>query len=155
MGQTLRQLSTRPLPQKTIFNNRFVIDVCEKIHFHYRNLRIVQSLSDWESMSRGLVDAYNRWLKLGEPANGQRHIELCRKTVAMFPEDKGIEINLNKNLYKPNEGRIFSEGAEFSEPEYIHFKIRDIRLEMPVEEFLTLADAVAEAREALCQKSLS
>lgn len=149
MGQTLRNLSSKPLPKKTIFNNRFVVEVCEKIHIHYRNLRIVQSLSDWESMMRGMVDAYNRWLKLGEPANGQRHIELCRKTVAMFSEEEGIKINLNRNLYKPNEGRIFSEGAEFSEPEYIHLKIRDVRLEMPVSEFLTLAEAVQEAKESL------
>lgn len=149
MGQTLKNLSSKQLPKKTIFNNRFVVEVCEKIHLHYRNLRIVQSLSDWESMMRGMVDGYNRWLKLGEPANGQRHIELCRKTVAMFTEEDGIKINLNRNLYKPNEGRIFSEGAEFDEPEYIHLKIRDIRLEMPVSEFLTLAEAVAEAKEAL------
>lgn len=149
MGQTLRALSVRQLSKKTIFDHRFVIEVCEKIHFHYRNLRIVQSLSDWESMMRGMVDAYQRWLKLGEPSNGQRHIELCRKTVAMFTEDSDIKINLNRNLYKPNEGRIFSEGADFDEPEYIHLKIRDIRLEMPISEFMTLADAVQEAKEAL------
>src|SRR3990167_7197515 len=98
MGHTLKQLSNVKLEGKRIFNNRFVVEVCEAIHFHYRNLRINLSLSDWEQISKGMVDAYERWKKLGEPSTGKTHIELCRKTVALFPHDDGIQVNLNQNL---------------------------------------------------------
>ena len=48
-----------------------------------------------------------------------------------------------------NQGKIFSDGADFFEPEYIHLKYRDLRLEMSIDEFKTFCDAMREAESSL------
>jgi len=150
MGQTIRKLSSRQLKDKAVFDNRFVVEACEDFHFHYRNLRIVVSYADWPQFAKGFSDAYLRWEKMGKPFGG--HTELCRKTVATIPKGNGIQINLNHNLYSPNAGKIFSKGEDtLKDKEYIHLKIRDLRLEMSKDEFEIFAESVAEAKESLCQ----
>jgi len=151
MGQTIRNLSTRELDTKAIFNNRFVVEICEKVHVHYRNLRILMSLEDWISMAQGMRDSLRRWEERGMPNPEEGvHIELCRKEVAKNPlQDKDLKINLNNNLYAKHEGRIFAEGADFKDQDYIHLKIRDLRLELSQSEFNELAKAVKEASEKL------
>lgn len=151
MGRTIECLSKKKLPGKCIFNNRFVIEICEKVHTHYRNLRIVQPLDDFINTAEAFVSALDRWKKRGCPGTGvNQHIELCRKQVAVTDFSDTVEINLNENLYKKNEGGIFAEGAEFKEEEkYIHVKIRDLRLEMSIAEFSVVAETFKEAQERL------
>lgn len=149
MGQTIRNLAKRESLKQAIFNNRMVVEACEDFHFHYRNLRLAISYADWASFAKGFSDAYLRWEKQGKPFGN--HTELCRKTVATNVLDQGIKINLNKNLYKKVKG-VFSLGADFNDEEYIHVKIRDMRLEMSKEEFTELADCFAEAKEALNER---
>lgn len=151
MGQTLLNLSKNKVEPKTIFNNRFVVEICEQVHVHYRNLRILMSLTDWVEFAKGNADALKRWESRGCPVPAEgTHIELCRKEVAKSsPANDEITINLNRNLYKVNEGRIFSEGADLEGKDYIHLKIRDLRIEMTKEEFLALSDACIEAKEKL------
>jgi hypothetical protein len=150
MGRSLNKLSARKLPDKTVFNNRFVVEVCEKMHTHYRNLRIIQSLPDFLEMCQGFMSAYDRWKKLGcpEPQPGQ-HIELCRKKVATEGINHGLQVNFNENLYVANEGKIFSEGADFNDKTYIHLKIRDLRVEMGLEEFGEFYNVITEAKRKL------
>lgn len=151
MGRTITPLAERNIGKKCIFDSRFVIELCEKAHIHYRNIRIVQSLDDFISTAEAFVSALERWKKRGCPGTGvNQHIELCRKKVAISDESDTIQVNLNENLYKKNEGGIFAEGAEFSEEEsYIHVKIRDIRFECSIAEFNKISDAFAEAKEKL------
>lgn len=149
MGRTIQQLAKRDIGQKSIFNNRFVIEICEKVHTHYRNLRIVQNLDDFINMAEAFSDALNRWKKRGCPGTGSRHIELCRKKIAVGEMSDTVEVNLNENLYNENEGQIFSEGADFKESQYIHVKIRDLRLELSLAEFEVIADTFQEAKEKL------
>lgn len=146
MGQTIEQLSKTPAAEKAIFNNRFVIEICERVHVHYRNVRITQTLDEFITMAEGFVKALERWKKRGCPGTGQGvHIELARAKVAIVDENKDIQINLNKNLYKENEGTIFAEGANFHDEEYIHLKIRDVRIELSIPEFKALIEAGTEA----------
>lgn len=146
MGLTIEKLSTKPLEGKAIFNNRFVIEICERVHVHYRNVRITQTLDDFIEMANGFNAALERWKKRGCPGTGQGvHIELTRRKVAVVDEHKDIQINLNKNLYKENEGSIFAEGADFHDERYIHLKIRDVRVELSEQEFKTLVEAGVEA----------
>lgn len=152
MGQTIQQLAHRQLSKPAVFNNRFVVESCESFHFHYRNLRINLSFQDWMSLGKGFSDSFMRWIRKGSPTEG--HTELCRKIVATNPHDEGIKINLNRNLYSENGGKIFSEGAGLEGAEYIHFKYRDLRLEMTREEFMTLASAVREAQEKLSSEEI-
>lgn len=147
MGQTIQTLSQRSLKRPAIFNNRFVVESCETFHFHYRNLRINLNFQDWQAIGKGIADAFMRWMRKGSPTGG--HSELCRKQVATNPHNDGIMINLNKNLYKGNSGKIFSKGTDLKEDEYIHFKYRDLRLEMTKEEFKEMAECFKEAKGAL------
>lgn len=147
MGQTLETLAERKLTRPAVFNTRFVVESCESFHFHYRNLRINLSFQDWMSLGKGFSDAFMRWVRKGSPVGG--HAELCRKTVATQAHDEGIKINLNRNLYGVNGGKIFSEGAGLEDSEYIHLKYRDLRLEMTKEEFLEIAECFNEAKEKL------
>lgn len=151
MGRTLEPLAKINIGKKAIFNNRMVIELCEKAHIHYRNVRIVQSLDDFISTAEAFVSALDRWKKRGCPGTGvNQHIELCRKKIAISDESDTFQVNLNENLYKKNEGGIFAEGAEFNEDEqYIHVKVRDVRLEFSVREFNIIADAIKEAQEKL------
>lgn len=151
MGRTIECLSKRVIGKKSIFDSRFVLELCEKAHIHYRNIRIVQSLDDFISTAEAFVSALDRWKKRGCPGTGvNQHIELCRKKVAINDESDTIQVNLNENLYKKNEGGIFSEGSEFLEEEkYLHIKIRDLRLEMSIPEFLLVAECFEEAKERL------
>lgn len=149
MGQTITQLSKKEIGKMTVFNNRFVVEICEKIHTHYRNIRIVQTLDDFITMSEGFSQSLERWKKRGCPGTGSRHVELCRKQVAVYDFSDTVEVNLNKNLYVENEGGIFAEGANFKEQNYIHVKIRDIRLEMSIEEFKIITETFNEAKTRL------
>lgn len=150
MGQTIQNLAKRQIGTKAIFNNRMVVEICEKIHFHYRNFRIVQTLDDFINMAEGIASSLERWKKRGCPGPGARHIELCRKQVAVSDFSDSVEINLNKNLYKENDESIFSEGSNFTvDNEYIHVKIRDTRWEFSVKEFELIADTFIEAKEKL------
>lgn len=150
MGQILTPLSQNKLTGKPIFPNRFVIEICEKVHTHYRNLRLVNSIHDWVNMAEGFKDALERWKKRGCPGtNKTRHIELCRKKIYSESDTDTVLVNLNKNLYPQHEGMIFAEGAEFSEEKYIHLKIGDLRIELSLTQFNEVADAIAEARTKL------
>lgn len=150
MGHTIEPLASRIIGKKCIFNDRFVIELCEKAHIHYRNIRIVQSLDDFINTAEAFVSALDRWKKRGCPGTGQgQHIELCRRKVAIVDESDKIQVNLNENLYKKNEGGIFAEGADFTEDKYIHLKLRDIRVELSLSEFQEIAEAIKEAQEKL------
>jgi hypothetical protein len=149
VGQTVQTLSSRELKEPAIFDKRFVVESCEDFHVHYRNLRINLSFPDWQSLGKGFADSFNRWLRKGSPVDG--HSELCRKSVASHPKNDGIKLNLNKNLYKGNSGKIFSKGTDLPDDEYIHFKYRDIRLEMTIDEFNKMADCFKEAKENLLE----
>lgn len=149
MGETIEKLSIKKLSKKPIFDKRFVVEICERVHTHYRNIRIVQSLDDFINMAEGFSQSLERWKKRGCPGTGSRHIELCRKQVAVTDFSDTVEINLNKNLYLENEGKIFAEGAEFKDATYIHLKLRDVRVELSLDDFNTIAEAIKEAQEKL------
>ena len=148
MGQTIHELSRRELKPNKIFNHRFVIELCEGMHFHYRNFRFMLNRDSWHQIAKGCSDSLARWMKRGFPAYGTKHMELCRKQVV--PEEKEMMcINLNKNLYNRFEDKVFSEGNDFKEPEYIHVKYRDLRIEMPIQEFNDFAAMVRDAQTTL------
>lgn len=151
MGLTLDKLSSSKVEGNPIFHNRFVVEICEKVHVHYRNLRILLSLQDFLEMAKGMKDSLSRWESRGKPEPKEgTHIELCRKQVAQFPlHNDEVAINLNKNLYAENDGKIFAEGAELNDEKYIHLKIRDLRIELTIPEFNVLAEAIIKAKESL------
>jgi hypothetical protein len=150
LGHTIVNLADKKFPEHAIFNNRLVVEIAETVHFHYRNLRIALSEKDWREFGKGMADAWKRWNERGCPPTGSGHIELCRKDIATVPIDRDYcKVNLNRNLYAVNEGRIFAEGAELDDEQYVHLKIRDIRLELTKAEFKILAEAIRDASDVI------
>jgi hypothetical protein len=150
MGHTIKNLAKKELTTKAVFDRRFVIELAEKVHVHYRNLRLNLSMQDFLEICRGCIQAYERWNKRGQPLPEKGvHIELCRKIVATDAHNDGIQVNLNHNLYNENEGKVYAEGADFKDENYIHLKIRDMRLEMSIEEFRELVEVVKNAERHL------
>ena len=156
MGSTYKQLAKKKISGRSIFNNRFAVEVCETMHLHYRNLRIVLSLGDFTEFAKGVIAAYERWKQRGcpEPKKGE-HIELCRRKVASEVYNEGIQINLNRNLYNFHEGKIFAEGAGIKDNYYIHLKIKDLRAELTLSEYKVLSNAIREADKRLKDGDLS
>lgn len=148
MGQTIKELYKKKLTGRSIFPRRFVIEVCEEFHVHIRNLRLLLDTTDFLNIAEGFKSALDRWNKRGKPQpSAKNHIELCRKKVA----EDGMEfkINLNKNLYNHHEGMVFSDGAEFSEENYVHFKLGDIRVELTIDQFKEVADGCDRAVKSI------
>ncbi len=150
MGQTIQNLSTRKISKTPVFSNRFCVEVCEKMHTHYKNLRIVNTIHDWVKMAEGMADALQRWKVRGKPMpSAKNHIELCRKIIESESDNDVLMINLNKNLYPQYKDKIFSEGANIEDENYIHLKIRDFRIELSISDFKELCHATKEANEKL------
>lgn len=151
MGHTIKPLAEAQASNRSIFHHRFVVECCEVFHVHYRNLRIVLSERDFVSMATGMKDALARWEQRGKPSTGPNvHIELCRKEVALSPVDENkLMVNLNDNLYAKNEGKVFAEGAGLEDSQYIHLKIRDLRLELTIDEFKALSETIVKANHEL------
>jgi len=150
MGRTLKPLVNKKLDKEPIFSNRFVIELAEAIHIHYRNLRLTLSLQDFKEIANGFITSLNRWNSRGRPEPKQeQHIELCRKKIAFDPHNDGIKVNWNENLYKQNKDKIYAEGTNFDEDTYCHVKLRDLRYECTMNEFNEIVDAFVEAREKL------
>lgn len=149
MGQTLRTLAKKDLKKNKVFDKRFVVELCELIHIHYRNLRIVLDLKDWKELARGCADSLRRWFNMDSPALGRKHIELCRKAINEEQVKETMMINLNRNLYKKYADKVFADGNRLEEDNYIHFKYRNLRLELTVEEFKEMAELFADASSTL------
>lgn len=154
MGNTIKELAKKDIESRSIFNNRFVVEICEKVHVHYRALRLNLSLSDFLEMAQGMSKSLERWAKIGnpEPKKGV-HIELCRRKVAQDVHNDGLQVNFNSNLYDVHKGQIFAEGADLKDKAYIHLKIRDMRIELTEKDFKDLADVVGTAKSIQEAKS--
>lgn len=147
MGQTIEALKETKLEGQQIFPNRFVVECCEAFHVHYKNLRILLSTEDFKEMSRGMADSLRRWEERRSPdPSKNNHIELCRKVVGQKNlGGDSVKINLNKNLYAQNEGKIFAEGAKLEGDDYVHLKLWDLRIELTKEQYKQLRSAIIEA----------
>lgn len=147
MGQTIESLQEKKLSGEQIFPKRFVVEICEAVHVHYKNLRLLLSLEDWKEMAKGMADSLRRWDERRNPeTQAGTHIELCRKTVGSKNlGGDSVKVNLNKNLYAVNEGKIFAEGAQLEDEEYVHLKLWDLRLELTKDQYRTLRSAIVEA----------
>lgn len=150
MGQTLQALSSKKLDRNPIFKNRFCVEICEKVHTHYRNLRLVSTIYDWVNVAEGFKDALERWKARGCPTTRKgQHIELCRKQIVSEEDNDALLINLNRNLYLENKDSVYALGNDFIDPTYIHLKLRDVRVELSLRDFRELYYAIDEAYKHL------
>jgi len=58
MGNVYKILSVRKIkPQPDYFADRLIIELCENIHLHYRNLRIELSKSEFLEFADAIAEA--------------------------------------------------------------------------------------------------
>ena len=150
MGRILQHLAETNIDTKTIFDRRMVLECCETFHLHWRNLRLEFNHENFLKFIETVISAFKNWQANGLPRQ-HAHFEMGRNLLShpMCAPDE-FKIERCDNLYKQHRG---SRDAEFFEDDFIHIHYRDLRMEMPRDEFLEIAERFREAKENLGHKS--
>jgi GT2 family glycosyltransferase len=150
MGKVILPLSEGDLSEKTIFDRRFVIECCETFHLHWRNLRLELSADNWIQLVEAFETGIAKWRAHGSPRS-HPHLELAR-----FLMDTNEVINpttanaeLCENLYKTLRETHGADAEFWVEEAFVHFHYRDLRVEMPIADFLAFSKTMAEAHTKL------
>ena len=152
MGEVLLDLSRVRLPDREAHNSRMFIDLCENIHIHYREFRIVFSLDEYfefvDILQRSTEDVRN-YLAQNPDYEEQKY-----GTTLMFAGGKERQKKLLENSPQPNRSKYFSNhfGIELqaeSVVDEIHVHWRDYRLALPREHFKKIAGAFEVAAQKL------
>jgi len=152
MGRTKIELSRIKLPDRELHNSRLFIDLCENIHIHYREFRIVFSLDEYfefvDIVSRSTEDVRSYLAQNPEYEEGIHGDtvmlaggwERRRKLLANSPKP-------NESTYFPND--FFIELLEETETDEIHVHWRDYRFAISRGHFKIIADAFTKAKKEL------
>jgi hypothetical protein len=132
MGKIDKILANKNIPKKGMLNSRLIIEWCENIHLHYRDMRMEFDEEDFEQLAITMFDGYLKYknIKKEKPkaiGNENKYHVLSQSTIEGAGEfaDR-LQIELQK------------EG-------HIHIHYRNLRLEMKKEDFLNIASAFIEA----------
>jgi tRNA A-37 threonylcarbamoyl transferase component Bud32 len=151
MGKVIRHLAEGTVPDKTIFDRRFVAECCETFHVHWRNLRLELSPENWKQMLAAFLEADRVWRANGSP-DKHPHLELTRFLRSGDTlNGTSVGAELCENLYKTAPPPFGTDAEFYEEDEFVHFHYRDLRVEMSVEDFLAFSAVMAEARERLLE----
>lgn len=152
MGLIKKDLTRIKLPDREAHNSRLFIDLCENIHIHHREFRIVFTLDEYFEF----VDAIQRSTEdvRSYLAQNPDYREDEYPTTIMIAGGKNRKRKLLQNSPEPNQSTYFAndfaiELQDESVVDEIHVHWRDYRLVMPREHFKIIADAFAEAKEEL------
>ena len=141
MGFTRDILAARRLSEKTVFyTDSFRIDLAESFHFHFRNLRLAFSISDFKTVGFAFLKTFFCWLFRGLP--GYR------------PADQFIQFVAARFAEPAAEDILLTRAAELTielqqQADYIHVHYRSLRLELSISEFMEIADIIAAAKAQL------
>ncbi|MCX8117532.1 MAG: tetratricopeptide repeat protein [Desulfobacterota bacterium] len=155
MGKTLKILGRGKVPQRTIFNERFVAECCETFHFHIRNIRHEFKWEDFLKLTQAFKEIDETYSRHGRPKS-HHHLELGRTLLNPNHSSQELLVELCENIYKKYPTGWDSYFHE--EDSFIHLHFRDLRIEMGNAEFLEFAKIISQAyRElvALKAKTLS
>lgn len=152
MGLIKKVLSKTELPDREAHNSRLFVDLCENIHIHFRELRIVFSLPEYfefaDIISRSTEDVKSYL------AQNPDYIEKKFPTTIMIAGGKERQKKLlqnspmpNKSYYSPNDFSI--ELQDESVIDEIHVHWRDYRFSMPREHLHLIADQFLTAKKEL------
>ena len=150
MGKVILPLSEGELADKTIFDRRFVIECCETFHLHWRNLRLELSADNWIQLVEAFETGIAKWRAHGSPRS-HPHLELARflmdTSEVIHPNTANAE--LCENLYKTLRETHGADAEFWVEDAFVHFHYRDLRVEMPIADFLAFSKTMAEAHTKL------
>lgn len=147
MGDTLKLLAERELPERLPAAGRVMVDLCENVHIHHRDLR--QEFTRAEFFEH--VDALNRYaakLRTYLAANPEYREDAYRDTVLVCgPDVIRASPRPNASAYFPRRLRIELERPHSMGEVHVHW--RDFRLHLTLEELRLAVSAFREAGEAL------
>ena len=150
MGKVILPLSEGELSDKTIFDRRFVIECCETFHLHWRNLRLELSADNWLQLVEAFETGIAKWRAHGSPRS-HPHLELARFLMDTSQVVNGTTANaeLCENLYKTLRETHGADAEFWVEDAFVHFHYRDLRVEMPIADFLGFSKTMTEAHTKL------
>jgi hypothetical protein len=144
MGKVILPLSEGELSEKTIFDRRFVIECCETFHLHWRNLRLELSADNWLQLVDVFETGIAKWRAHGSPRS-HPHLELARflmdTSEIVHPTTANAE--LCENLYKTLRETHGADAEFWVEDAFVHFHYRDLRVEMPIADFLAFSKTMS------------
>lgn len=154
MGAVKVMLAERNLPDREKHNSRLFVDLCENIHIHYREYRLLFSLPEYyefvDIVNRSTDDVRNYLAQNSDYEEGRY------KTTLMVAGGKARQMKFLENSPEPHRSHYFNNDLTIElQEEYItdeiHVHYRDLRLAMNRECFKALADSFTEARKKLDQ----
>ena len=150
MGKVIAPLAEGTVPEHTIFDRRFVLECCERFHFHWRNLRLELTADNWNEFVRTFEAAISTWRANGSPRE-HTHLELAKHLMdlneVVHPTTVGVE--LCANLYKEMRATHGQDAEFWDEDAFVHFHYRDLRFEMSIADFLAFSKTMSDARDRL------
>lgn len=152
MGEILHDLVRIKLPDREAHNSHLFIDLCENIHIHYREFRIVFSLDEYFEFA-GIVQQSTEDVR-NYLAQNPDYKERTYPTTLMVAGGKIRQRQLLENSPRPNESTYFANDfaielqAETVVDE-IHVHWRDYRIALNREHFKQIADAFTVAKAEL------
>ncbi|MGD9671303.1 MAG: ParB N-terminal domain-containing protein [Hyphomicrobiaceae bacterium] len=154
MGLIKKDLVRIKLPDREAHNSRMFVDLCENIHIHHREFRVVFSLDEYLEF----VDVLGRSTEdvLSYLAQNPDYEEGIYPTTIMVAGGKERQRKLLLNSPAPNQSAYFAndfaiELQEESVVDEIHVHWRDYRFAMNRENFKIIAEAFSEAKKGLLQ----
>jgi len=152
MGLVKKELARIILPDRESHNSRLFVDLCENIHIHYREFRIVFSLDEYlefvDVLSRSTEDVRSYL------AQNPDYEERRYPTTIMVAGGKEQQRKLLQNSPAPNKSTYFAndfaiELQDESVVDEIHVHWRDYRLALPREHLKPICDAFTQAKAEL------
>lgn len=148
MGAVKKLLSARELPERELHNSRMFVDLAENVHIHFRELRLLFGIEEFEEfcqiLERGAKDV-RRYLDRNPDYREQVHSDAVLigggARQQMLPLKKSPRPHQSK--YFPN--RLAIELQEERVIDSIHIHYRDYRLAMNFATFRELALGMSEA----------
>jgi hypothetical protein len=152
MGAVKQLLARRTLSDREKHNSRLFVDLCENIHIHYREYRLIFSLDEYFEFA-DIVDKSTRDVR-NYLANNPEYREQEYPTTIMIACGVDRQRKFLQNSPKPNQSAYHNNdfAVELQEEhvtDEIHVHWRDLRIALNRENFKDVADAFREATEAL------
>jgi hypothetical protein len=152
MGLIKKELARVTLPDREAHNSRMFIDLCENIHIHYREFRIVFTLDEYfefaDILERSTEDVRSYLAQNPDFEEGKY------PTTIMIAGGKERQRQLLKNSPAPNKSTYFAEdfAIELNDESVVdemHVHWRDYRFALPRSHFRAIAEAFAKAKAEL------
>jgi hypothetical protein len=154
MGAVKKLLAGKTLKEREKHNSRALVDLCENIHIHYREFRLIFSLDEYfefvNIVNKSTQDVRNYLY------NNPEYKEQAYPTTIMIACGKDRQRKFLKNSPQPHRSTYHNNhfAIELQEEfvtDEIHVHWRDLRIALNRENFKDVAEAFIEAHKNLTE----